>query len=140
MDNKEIKYKGENFSFYWNPKNKIIFVINSDTYTKETAESFKAKFTDLLEKIPKEGGIKILSDNTKHTWADKEARKIFIALIRNLLQKYADLQIKIAVCGANVVLTALNNFLLKPLLNRKNTKSKFFTNTEEGISWLKNKN
>jgi hypothetical protein len=140
MDTKEIEYKEENFSISWDEKEKIISVKAWSIHKKETAELFKDRFAKILESISDKGDINILVDDTENIKTDHEARRIYTSFTKDLVDKYSDINVKMAIFGANTFVSMVVNFLVVPIANKKNVIIKSFKTREESIKWFKENN
>ena len=125
---KEFSYKGEKFSFQWDPKEGIVFIKLWGPQEKKDAEEFKKVAEDFLEKFPEVDPAKMLVDCSEQGNIEYEARRIYTDAARLPRRGF------VAVCGSNTIVRLIAGFLLAAA---KRDSIRLFKNRESGLKWLK---
>jgi hypothetical protein len=123
-ENKTKKIELENHTFY--VKNGILYVIAVGDTNEEIALKIKAV---VLEIFKSSGKINTFIDMNESGKSTPEARKIWKELSEH------ENTGKVAFVGLHMVARVIAGFLMKVSGNKK---SRFFSNREEALEWLKN--
>lgn len=130
MEQTEFYYKGNNFTYKWDPKEELGFLEVWGTHTKKDAEEFKENVVGFLDNFKNTYALTLI-ECSKIVSANHEARRIYTKVSKDIPGNQ-----RVAIIGAKPLIKILLGFLI---VASKRENFKFFDDKEKAVKWLKSK-
>ena len=125
---KEFLYKGEKFTFQWDPADGLVLIKVWGIHEKKDAEEFKKIAEEFLDKFPEVNPAKMLVDCSEQGKMNYETRKIYTEAFKLPRPAF------VAIYWKNTLVRITAGFLLAAS-GRQNVK--LFENKEKALKWLR---